>query len=313
MTTTATTPSSHLCTLLDRMSWARAAAARPHPTGPARVHALPPTMWLHPAPGAGGAKAAADKVLPAAITWHGGTIRVTGTVENPSTGWEIDAAGTSRSGSTTLASGDGSDGRPEDHVWPVHHSPALSARDAGRALDELQEVGELARWELLACLEDFAHRQVPTVATSIFREVAGVDETQVAPALLDGQQLEVVVTEVIYGTSGADSRILRSLERCLDPATTRKVDPIRYLTTQVRRDLTDQVRVAIGDPQVGPRIRRIARALGTGASLEAIIDRYNRVHSSDRISTARAIRALTVAPSIESTAALRDVFEAHDV
>src|SRR5699024_5073217 len=174
-------------------------------------------------------------------------------------------------------------------------------------------VGELARWELLACLEDFAHRQVPTVATSIFREVAGVDETHVAPALLDGQQLEVVVTEVIYGDSGADSSILRSLVRCLDPVTNRKVDPIRYLTTQVRRYLTDQVRVAIGDPQVGPRIRRIARALGTGASLEAIIDRYNRVHSSDRISTARAIRALTVAPSIESTAALRDVFEAHDV
>ena len=60
----------------------------------------------------------------------------------------------------------------------------------------------------------------------------------------------------------------------------------------------------------GPAV--VARALGTGASLEAIIGRYNRVHPSDRISTTRAIRALTVAPSIESTA-LRDVFEAHDV
>lgn len=311
MTTTATS-SSDLCTLLDRMSWARAAAAQARPSRPARVHALPPTMWIHPAPGTGGAKAAGDKVLPAAVAWHGGTIRVTAADESPSIGWGVDAAGTIRSGSTTLAPGASSEWRPEDHVWTVHHSPALSARDAGRTLDELQEAGELARWELLTCLEGFAHRQVPTVATSIFREVADVDESQLAPALLDAQQLEVVVTEVIYGTSGAGSRILRSLDRCLDPVTTRKVDPIRYLTTQVRRDLADQVRVAIGDPQVGPRIRRIARALGTGASLEAIIGRYNRVHPSDRISTTRAIRALTVAPSIESTA-LRDVFEAHDV
>src|SRR5699024_2336887 len=165
--------------------------------------------------------------------------------------------------------------------------PSLSGCAAVRALDQLQEAGELARWELLTCLEDFAHRQVPTVATSIFREVADVDETQPAPALLDTQQLEVVVTEVIYGTSGADSRILRSLDRCLDPATTRKVDPIRYLTTQVRRDLADQVRVAIGDPQVGPRVRRVARSLGTGAGLEQIISRYNDLHPSDRVSTTR--------------------------
>ena len=311
-TTTATpTFSSHLCTLLDRMSWAHAAAAQDRPSRPVRVHALPPTMWIRPARGTGGAKAAADGVLPAAITWHSGPIHLTGAEESPSTGWEVDAAGTTRSGSTTLAPGDRRDGRPEGRMWPVHYAPAVSPRTAGRALDDLQEAGELARWQLLAHLEDFAHRQVPTVATSIFREIADVDETELAPALLDAQQLEAVVTDVVYGTSGADSRILRSLDRCLDPATTRKVDPIRYLTTQVRRDLADQVRVAIGDPQVGPRIRRIARGLGTGASLEAIIDRYNQVHSSDRISTTRAIRALTVAPSIESTA-LRHVFEARD-
>ncbi|APX32019.1 hypothetical protein BH708_03935 [Brachybacterium sp. P6-10-X1] len=92
---------------------------------------------------------------------------------------------------------------------------------------------------------------------------------------------------------------------------TRKVDFIRYLTTQIRRDLADKVRVAIGDPQVAPRIRRVARALPAGASLESIIDRYNLVHSRDRISTTRAIRALTAAAAIEWTA-LRDVFEVRD-
>ncbi|MDN5894081.1 MAG: hypothetical protein L0H93_08645, partial [Nocardioides sp.] len=292
--------------------WASTAASHNRPPRPVRVHALPPTMWITPTRAVGGAKSAADGVLPAAITWNDGTIHLAGTDDETTTGWEVHAVGTTQSGSIQLAPGEATFGRPDRRMWPVHRSPVLSAREAGRALDELQEDGELARWQMLASLEDLAHRSVHTVATSIFREVADLPDSQVAPALLDDQQLEVVVTHVIYGRSGADSRILRSLDRCLDPATTRAVDPIRYLTTQVRRDLADQVRVAIGDPQVGSRVRRIARGLGTGASLEEIIDRYNQVHSSDRISTTRAIRALTVAPSIESTA-LRHVFEARDV
>lgn len=307
-----TTTSSQLCTLLDRMSWAQSAAGQDRPTCPVRVHALPPTMWIRPTRGTGGAKATADGVLPATVTWTGGTVHLAGSDEDISTGWEVDAAGTKQSGSIHLARGETASGRPNRRMWPVHHSPVLSGREAGRTLDGLQEGGELARWQMLASLEDFAHRQVGSVAASIVREVADLPETDLAPALLDDQQLEVVVTHVVYGRSGKDSRILRSLDRCLDPATTRTVDPVRYLTAQVRRDLADEVRVAIGDPQVGSRVRRIARALGTGASLEQIIDRYNLVHSSDRISTTRAIRALTVAPSIESTA-LRHVFEVRDV
>lgn len=246
------TTSSQLCTLLDRMSWAQSAAEQKRPTRSVRLHALPPTMWIRPTRGVGGTKTIAGGVLPATITWTGGTVHLAGSDEAISTGWEVDAAGTKQFGSIHLARGESEYGRPDQRMWPVHHSPALSSREAGRALDQLQEDGELARWQMLASLEDFAHQQVRTVATSIFREVADLDESEVAPALLDDQQLEVVVTDVVYGRSGADSRILRSLQRCLDPATTRTVDPIRYLTTQVRRDLSDQVRVAIGDRRSAP-------------------------------------------------------------
>src|SRR5699024_10249571 len=125
-----------------------------------------------------------------------------------------------------------------------------------------------------------------------------LDESEVAPALLDDQQLEVVVTDVVYGRSGADSRILRSLQRCLDPATTRTVDPIRYLTTQVRRDLSDQVRVAIGDPQVGSRVRRIAPPLRSHAALAETIDSSNEVRAPGGGPSTRAVRARAVAASI---------------
>ncbi|UQN30457.1 hypothetical protein [Brachybacterium kimchii] len=186
----------------------------------------------------------------------------------------------------------------------------MSTYEAGRALEDLKERGELAKWEMLQALELFAHEKIGSITSAICREISGIDEADTAPHLLDDEQLNVVITNVIYGTSGKSSRALRGIERCLDPATTRNVDPVRYLTTQVRRDLADGVRVAVGDPQVGSRVRRIARGLGTGATLDQIIEHYNQAHTSDRISTSRAIRALTVAPTLES-AAVRTRFEAR--
>ncbi|MFI8776592.1 hypothetical protein ACIGH6_05815 [Brachybacterium paraconglomeratum] len=307
--------SEQLCTLLDHMIWARSATEQPRPRHRVRLHALPPTMWIRPVPGVGGHKQARTGTLPATIAWHDGPLHAAdpACTSPVSTGWTVEAAGTHLDGVIDLTEGRASElGRPSEAMWPAHRAPVLSAYEATRALEGFEEAGELARWSMLTHLEQFAHENVHRVAASLCREITGIDDHETAAALLDDQQLDQVVTHVIYGTSGPDSRILRSLDRCLDPATTRNVDPIRYLTTQIRRDLADQVRVAIGDPQVGPRVRRVARSLGIGAGLEAIIARYNQLHPSDRVSTTRAIRALTVAPSLES-AAVRAVWEIRDV
>lgn len=296
--------SEQLCTLLDQMIWARSATGMERPRHRVRLHALPPTMWIRPARGVGGHKTARTGSLPATIAWHHGPLHAADpTRTSPvSTGWTVEAAGTHLDGVIDLAEGQTVLGRPSGSMWPAHLAPVLTAYEATRALDKYVEAGELARWSMLTHLEQFAHENVHRVAASICREITGIEAHETAAALLDDQQLDQVVTDVVYGSTGPDSRILRSLDRCLDPAATRNVDPIRYLTTQIRRDLADHIRVAIGDPQVGPRVRRVARSLGIGAGLEAIIARYNDLHPSDRVSTTRAIRALTVAPSLESTA-----------
>lgn len=306
--------SEQLCTLLDQMIWARCASEQARPRHRVRLHALPPTMWIRPAQGVGGHKATLTGTLPATIAWHHGALHAANpaTVRPVSAGWSVDAAGTQLDGTIDLTEGHAEFGRPTGTMWPTHRAPVLSAYEATRLLDEVIERGELARWTMLAHLEQFAHESVHQVAASICREITAIEEHETAVRLLDDQQLDLVVTDVLYGSAGPDSRILRSLDRCLDPETTRNVDPIRYLTTQIRRDLGDQVRVAIGDPQVGPRVRRVARSLGTGVGLEQIIARYNDLHPSDRVSTSRAIRALTVAPSLESIA-VRNVLEASDV
>lgn len=306
--------SEQLCTLLDQMIWASCASEHARPRHRVRLHALPPTMWIRPARGVGGHKATRTGSLPATIAWRHGALHAADPARlNPiAAGWSVHAAGTHLDGTINLTEGRTELGRPTGSMWPTHRAPVLSAYEATRLLEEFMERGELARWTMLSHLEQFAHEYVHQVADSICREITGIQNHEAAVSLLDDQQLDLVVTHVLYGSSGPDSRILRSLDRCLDPATTRNVDPIRYLTTQIRRDLADQVRVAIGDPQVGPRVRRVARSLGTGAGLEQIIDRYNDLHPSDRVSTTRAIRALTVAPSLES-AAVRNVLEVRDV
>lgn len=304
------TTSETLCTLLDQMIWARSASRHERPHRPVRLHALPPTMWIRPGKRVGGRKASITGTLPAAVAWREGALRAADPSDSATVraGWAVDAAGTHLDGTINLTEGHGAPGRPSGSMWTSHRAPVLSAYEATHRLEELEERGELARWSMLQNLEQFAHEKVRTISSSICREIAGLEDDQAPPWLLDDEQLDLVVTHVVYGKAGPDSRVLRSLDRCLDPATTRNVDPIRYLTTQVRRDLGDEVRVAIGDPQVGSRVRRIARSLGAGAGLEAIIGRYNDLHPSDRISTTRAIRALTVAPSVES-AAIRNAFE----
>lgn len=306
--------SEQLCTLLDQMIWARCASEHPRPRHRVRLHALPPTMWIRSSHGVGGRKTARTGTLPATVAWRDGPLHAADPTRDAliAARWQVDAPGIHLDGNINLTEGFDDLGRPTGSMWPAHRAPVLSASEAGQRLDGLIEAGELARWELLTHLEQYAKENVHKVAASICREITGIAEHETAVRLLDDQQLDQVVTQVVYGSAGPDSRILRCLDRCMDPATTRNVDPIRFLTTQVRRDLCDQVRVAIGDPQIGPRVRRVARALGTGAGLEQIIDRYNELYPSDRVSTVRAMRALTVAPSLES-AAVRTVFEVRDV
>src|SRR5690625_3571769 len=133
------TTSSQLCTLLARMSWAQSAAEQKRRTRSVRLHALPPSSWIRPARAVGGTPSMAGGVLPATSTWPGGTVHRAGSDEAVSTGWEVDAAGTKQFGSIHLARGESEYGRPDQRMWPVHHSPALSSREAGRALDHLQE------------------------------------------------------------------------------------------------------------------------------------------------------------------------------
>ena len=161
------TTSETLCTLLDQMIWAQSASRHQRPRSPVRLHALPPTMWVRPGQGLGGRKASTTGSLPAAVTWQEGALYAADP-SGPATvraGWTVDAAGTHLDGTIELTAGHATVGRPSGSMWPCHRAPVLSAHEATRQLDELEERGELARWSMLQHLEQFAHEKVRTISS----------------------------------------------------------------------------------------------------------------------------------------------------
>ena len=122
--------SEQLCTLLDQMIWARCATEQARPRHRVRLHALPPTMWIRPARGVGGHKAARTGTLPATIDWRNGALHAAdpATGHPVSAGWSVDAAGIHLDGAIDLAEGHTvSSAGPRARCGPTHRAPVLSA------------------------------------------------------------------------------------------------------------------------------------------------------------------------------------------
>jgi hypothetical protein len=109
--------------------------------------------------------------------------------------------------------------------------------------------------------------------------------------------IEQVVNVMMVGDPATESSegasVSRLLEQCLRPDRFSKVDPLMFLSRNLRRDAEDHIRRAIGDPRVGPKVRRVAASM-PGAGLEEIVEAYRREHPQDKLSTARAQAALQV-------------------
>ena len=84
--------------------------------------------------------------------------------------------------------------------------------------------------------------------------------------VVDQVKLDQLRDQMMFGDDTHSSAAERLLKLCTSPGTFRRVDPLRYLTTAIRRDATTAVRRAIGDPHIGPKVRGLARELGTTTS-----------------------------------------------
>ncbi len=175
-----------------------------------------------------------------------------------------------------------------------HYAPGIR-RCAVEDLDELVRAGRQSQWQLLFSLEPFVTSTVHKAHSAVSHEISELTG-RFQPVLHD-TGIEQIVNVLMVGepTAGvADTpSVPRLLEQCLRHDRFTTVDPLMFLRRNLRRDAEDQVRRAIGDPRIGPKVRRLARQM-PGASVGEIVAAYRLEHPKDRLSTARAEAALQV-------------------
>jgi|GEM_PF-1299280 len=173
-------------------------------------------------------------------------------------------------------------------------APSYAPRCATSILDRLSREGREAWWSLIEHAERMVSDDVSRKHTKVSLDVSGGTETMI----LDQIALDTVRDRLVLGDqgSGRGSRVTRMLERCLEPLTFLRVDPMRYVQTTLARDAYDLVRAQAGEPQVGTRVRQIVADLaeqGEDADLDAITAEFRRRHPSSKLTRAQVVASLT--------------------
>ncbi|WP_156250840.1 hypothetical protein [Pseudactinotalea terrae] len=279
---------------------ARVLEARTGATGTVLV--LPTWAWVVPAIDIGRKALRRDgraMLMPVRLTWDGGPVRILrpGTVTVAD--WSMIGMGHSACGRMDLdetlvraRAVQAQDAAPveEPSLSSVRLAPG---RDVTHALHALIEAGKHARWEATMALEAYVERAVTGAVRVVSADILhGLPHAQAAPDVLDETGLEQVRDRMLLGTSEREGAVALLLRRCLAPVAFVRVDPLKYITTDLRRAAELYVRQAVGDPPIGRKVRRVWRELPE-ATLEQLIATYNERHPADDLSVKRALRALT--------------------
>ena len=88
---------------------------------------------------------------------------------------------------------------------------------------------------------------------------------------------------------------VRLLQLCLEPDAFLRVDPLRRINAHLERDCKVEIRQAIGDTRLGPKIRAVARELNTSDDL-AIVAACRERYPGDFIALDRVVQAMSVRP-----------------
>jgi hypothetical protein len=186
---------------------------------------------------------------------------------------------------------------PPSGMSPPVVTTFATKRQAQRFLNGYIKQGEGARWELLTGLEIFTKNKLNRANTIVAAELAA-HTSHSLPSVLDEIAIEDLLAKMLYGENGS-SVITRMVDRAIDPKQFRKVDPMHYFATGVRARAEEAIRQRIGDPKIGPKIRRIV-AIHKPESMTELLATYRRIYPRDSLAVKRAIAALTAGPEISA-------------
>lgn len=207
--------------------------------------------------------------------------------------WLIDDMGVKESGSVSVvASGSGCSrtevGTGETEVV----APVMPKRALVAELSSLAEDGELAWWELLMGFEGLVRSRVEQAHVALSIEVAGDSER--STPLLDSRMLDSVVDRILFGSDNRHP-FKSLLARAMGDPSGRRADTLKYVSDSVRSMAWREIRRVSGDPNVGSKIRAVAREIGS-SDVHEVLDAYNEREKS-HVSAVTVVRALTVVPT----------------
>lgn len=170
-------------------------------------------------------------------------------------------------------------------------TPVMSRREIGAALDEIVERSQAARWEIITIFERYVRDSLRRAHASVSIEL----ESHVGhvSALVDQTKMEGLATQMLLGDDTRPGKVLPLIDRCLVPGAFLRVEPLKYIRDSLRRDANQVLRQAIGDPGIGPKIRKVAREVGS-RDVDTVVEAYQARYPKDRLSRDRAEAALRI-------------------
>lgn len=277
------------------------------------VVVLPVWTWMHSAISVGRKDRASDGgrlLMPVRLSWSHPSVLVVAENTVVHANYTLLGMGHSGAGATTVSSsmtGSSRHALMDGQLLPsVHSVRPMSERRMLHELNKLVEEGNIAQWEMTMWLDKWTQHIVSVAHAAICFDVF---ETPVEyKHLLDKTTLSAIADVIMFGAvdvpgekDAKESAFARMLERCLSPNTFIKVDPLRYILCTLRENADRAVRARIGDPFIGPKIRKVARQHNL-TDISEVVSVYRGLYPKDRLRQERAIRALSVLPDLMADA-----------
>lgn len=302
-----------LCTRLERVLLGRVAAELLETDLPERAALVvaPVWKWLAPRIDMGRKTRRADgdtMLMPVRMTWQPSPVMVL--TAPTAVAWSMVGLGHSGAGEVKVNPVEGACPDAAGEKFPIDGElevELLTQRELRGRLRHLVADGKQARWDAVMSLERYVNRAVHSAVVAVSYDVVGGDNPY---PVLDETAKQSVADRMLLGSEEGPGRVGALLDRCLQPRAFVKVDPLRYVVKDLHRSAEAEVRKSIGDPHIGRKIRAVQRTMPS-ASMQEVIAAYRRTHPGDRLSTARATKALTAGADV--MAAFTEIGEAEAV
>lgn len=284
------------------------------PVGGVTLVRLPIWVWTAAKINMGRKGASVDgtsPVMPVRLLWDGGSVLAIPSGEKVSLSWRMVGLGHDESGTASVHISEDNgvhvEGGPDLPLAPVVET-ILNIRVLASRLRGLINTGKDARWHLITGLEGYTRHRLTIANYAVAHELGGSSHDRSFSAVLDDISIDDLVSELLFG-DGADSSVTRMIDRALEPTKFRGVDPLRYFAVAIRARAEEAIRRRIGDPKVGPKVRRVMEISGA-KSIEELLAAYREAFPNDSLAHKRAIAALTAGPEVSAhQAVFRDTVE----